>query len=353
MNDEHTAAGPVGAEPLNGTPSRRTQVLSTVAAVVAIGLIILVAQLATSPEPVPTGPQPAAIPDGPDAQELASTSPDVLTEDAVDARPPVAPPKGAAELRDAAEAAAALQPFAFTITTFNILGSNHTVPGGTAPGYAPGRIRTEWAANLLRGQGPDIVGFQELQGDQLATIQRTLGEDYVVYTPSGTGTVQTSLLWKRSVWEATWLSALTSPFMGGNRTRPMVRLRHLATGREIYVLNVHNSPRDAQGRQGERDAAVRIQIDAITTLRQDRIPVFFMGDMNEKETVFCKVTTQTDLVSSSGGSTGSPCRPPAGMRIDWIFGSPDAVFTSHRADRSPQVARITDHAVITAGVSVP
>lgn len=98
---------------------------------------------------------------------------------------------------------------------------------------------------------------------------------------------------------------------------------------------------------------MRIQVDAINTLRQDDIPVFFMGDRNEKDAVFCKVTTQTDLDSSSGGSSGSPCRPPAGMRVDWIFGSSDAEFTGHRADRSAPVARITDHAVVTAGVSVP
>ncbi len=52
------------------------------------------------------------------------------------------------------------------LTSFNILGSQHTEPGGGTPHYAPGRMRTEWAGNLLRGKNADIVSFQELQHDQ-------------------------------------------------------------------------------------------------------------------------------------------------------------------------------------------
>ena len=35
------------------------------------------------------------------------------------------------------------------VTSFNVLGSQHTAPGGAAPEFAPGRVRTDWAANLV------------------------------------------------------------------------------------------------------------------------------------------------------------------------------------------------------------
>jgi endonuclease/exonuclease/phosphatase family metal-dependent hydrolase len=161
-------------------------------------------------------------------------------------------------------------------------------------------------------------------------------------------------MWDSSVWTATYEDHITIPFMDSTRPQPIVRLQHIETGREIYVLNIHNSPRDAQGREGERDRATAIEVAAIRQLRQqDGIPVFVMGDFNEHAEAFCTITGKTDLVAAQGGTNDGTCRPPRAMRVDWIFGSTDARFSSFRMDTGAAVRRITDHAVLTSAVSVP
>lgn len=318
------------------------------AALVAIALILGIGQLASDRGESPAGDPPAGQPpeetaetDGEQPDDGDVSAARSATEEALDGRPAV--PEGAADLAKAAEEAARTRPYSFRITTFNVLGSNHTVPGGSNPGYAAGRTRIGWAAELLAGYGSEIVGFQELQGDQYAVLSAALADGFDLHTPPvGSGTMQTTLAWRRDAWEATWTSAITSPFMGGNRTRPIVRLRHRDTLRELYVINVHNSP---QGRQAERDAARAIQVEAINELRSDGLPILLIGDMNERERVCQDLGARADLRPSRGSCAGR-------MRVDWIFGSPDLTFTDHQEDRSPAVARITDHAVITAGVTV-
>jgi endonuclease/exonuclease/phosphatase family metal-dependent hydrolase len=139
---------------------------------------------------------------------------------------------------------------------------------------------------------------------------------------------------------------------------PVVRLRHRETGREIYAMNVHNSPRDRQGREDERDRAEAVEIAAVNALAEDGVPIVLMGDFNEHAEVFCRVTAQTTLVAANGGSPsenaqGGGCLPPAAMRVDWIFGSRELEFDGFRIDTTPAVRRITDHAVLSATVTVP
>ena len=118
-------------------------------------------------------------------------------------------------------------------------------------------------------------------------------------------------------------------------------------------MNVHNSPRDARGREDERDRAEAIEIATVNALAEDGIPIVLVGDFNEHAEIYCRITAQTPLVAASGGSHDGACRPPATMRVDWIFGSRELEFTGFRIDTSPTVRRITDHAVLTAAVTVP
>ncbi|MEO5851940.1 MAG: endonuclease/exonuclease/phosphatase family protein [Nocardioides sp.] len=291
-----------------------------------------------------------------EARRLARMAPEEVVAEAVEARPPVAPP-GAKELAEAAEAAAAAQPFSFVLTTFNILGSQHSAPGGAASEYADGLVRTRWAAELVASYGSDVVGFGELQADQYAEMtQAAPGFSFYPGTSLGQAGVPTNLMWRTDVWESTYQTSVTIPFVDSTRPMPIVRLRHRESGREIYVMNVHNSPKDSQGREPERDQAEAIEIAAVNELAKDGIPIFWVGDFNEHAEIFCRVTAETTLVAASGGANlGGPggCRPPAAMRVDWIFGSAGTVFTDFLIDTSPAVRRTTDHAVLTTGVTVP
>jgi endonuclease/exonuclease/phosphatase family metal-dependent hydrolase len=291
-----------------------------------------------------------------EAERLATMAPAEIAAEGVEARPPVAPP-GTKDLAEAAEGGGAARPYSFVVTTFNVLGSQHSAPGGAAERYADGGVRTRWAAGLIGSYGSDIVGFGELQPDQYAAMAALMSgpSGYTFYpgTSLGRAGVPTNVMWRSAVWEATWQGSVTIPFMDSSRPMPIVRLRHLETGRELYVMNVHNSPRDARGREAERDRAEAIEIATINELADDDVPIVVLGDFNEHAEIFCRMTAETSLVAASGGSNEGACRPPERMRVDWIFGSRGLRFEGFRIDTSPAVRRITDHAVLTTGVTVP
>lgn len=345
------------------TGSERRATLATFAGVLVLaGVVLTVNRLpAGDGEPVVAPVTPSATPTSvpsrkQEARRLATMAPEEVVAEAVEARPPVAPP-GARELAEAAEAAAAAQPFSFVLTTFNILGSQHSSPGGAASEYADGVVRTQWAAELIASYGSDVVGFGELQADQYAAMTRAApGFSFYPGTSLGQAGLPTNVMWRSDVWESTYQTSVTIPFMDSTRPMPIVRLRHRETGREIYVMNVHNSPRDAQGREPERDQAEAIEIAAVNELAKDGIPILLTGDFNEHAEIFCRITAETSLVAANGGVNlggAGGCRPPAVMRVDWIFGSAGLEFADFRVDTSPAVRRTTDHAVLTTGVTVP
>jgi len=242
-------------------------------------------------------------------------------------------------------------PFSLTYATFNILGSNHTSPGADADNFAPGRLRAEWAAQVAAGWGMDIIGFSEIQGDQLDAFLRTTGGDYSVWPGSalGGGGIPTSIVWDSARFTLVDTDYVTIPFVGQQRYMPVVRLKETATGREFFVFNAHNAPQD---RQTERNIAIASEIAKIKELRATGLPVLFGGDLNEKSTAVCKVTSQTDLTAASPMGNYDGCGGWSGMRIDWIFGSPQVDFSGYTQDRSALVSRITDHAVVVAKATI-
>ena len=242
------------------------------------------------------------------------------------------------------------------ITSFNVLGSNHTQPGGGALNYAPARIRTEWTADLLESTSADIVAFQELKADQYSQLQKTLAPTYAFYpATANTGkVVWQSVMWDTSQWDFVSAVDVSVPVIGTTRPNPMVRLKSLLTGRNIWVFNVHNSSKNTPARQRERNAAVKIEIAKIQAQRRKKIPVVFLGDMNERKVVFCKVVRQTDLKAVTGGwATKKKCVTPRSMHLDWIFVSKEFKVGSAAFERTPRVSRITDHSVLTATTSIP
>lgn len=365
--------------PRRFSPEQRTA-LATIGGVVAIVLVVVLANvvLRSGGDPAPgTSAVPSAVPstlpsaspgvgaasgstdfDAPEQYDaLTNAAPGAVAESALAERGDiVAQPTtdGSKELASAAEKiAGAGVPYSFTLATFNILGAQHTAAGGDAKGFASGRVRAGWVAGLFATYGASIVGLQEIQAEQLDALTSATGGTYSFWpgTALGGAGIPQSLAWDNRVWRPTYTGSLTIPFVGTTRPQPIVRLQHIASGREIYVLNVHNSP---NSRQSERDQALAIEVAAINELRRDGIPVFIVGDLNERDRAFCTITSRTDLLASNGGTnTGGSCRPPGAMRVDWIFGSSDAQLSGQRTDDSAAVNRITDHAFISTSVTVP
>ena len=251
----------------------------------------------------------------------------------------------------AAAAARASAPFSFKIGTFNVLGSQHTDADGPRKGYPSASVRTPAAANLVLKHGVDILGTQELQADQLRGLQARTG--MAAYPGFSWGEVETdnSILYDAGVFELVSGSRFTAPFMGRLRPQPIVRLRHLETGRELYVVNTH--PSAGEGRYlAERRRGQAALVSVVNDLKASGLPVLVTGDMNDREEFYCRVVPAAGLVAPNGGSYGSGCQPPPSpLPVDWVVGS-GVSWSGYWRDTTPVNQRTSDHFIISATANV-
>ncbi|MGZ4777256.1 MAG: endonuclease/exonuclease/phosphatase family protein [Oryzihumus sp.] len=234
----------------------------------------------------------------------------------------------------------------FTIATFNILGSQHTVRPG---GWGPGSVRARVTAKALERRGIDVMGLQEVQEDQLRVLEHHMhGYRFWPGTRLGYPGVPLQIGW--STWKFRRLHAgwIRTPFDHQHRPVPWVKLRDLRNHRTLYVVDLHNS---AGPQERSRDAATGKEVRLIRALRSHHRPVFALGDANEKREFFCKVVGKTDLRAANGGSVRhGRCRAPRHPRIDWILGSGPVRFTHYRHDKGFGVRRASDHDLVRARV---
>src|SRR5829696_8399179 len=69
----------------------------------------------------------------------------------------------------------------FRVGTFNVLGADHTAPGGNRRGWDSGIVRMDRVVGLLGEQQLDVVGFQELQPSQAQRFQELVGTSWQTY----------------------------------------------------------------------------------------------------------------------------------------------------------------------------
>ncbi len=243
---------------------------------------------------------------------------------------------------------------AFRMASFNILGSSHTGRGGHSPGMASGTQRVGGAIAILNRHAISVVGFQEFQPDQRAAFQRQ-APGWAVYPGLSLGrrAGENSVAWRADTWQLVKPGLVNIPYFNGRiRPMPYVLLRHAQTGVLAYFSTFHNPANIGGNMQQHRNEATRRQIHLFNQLERTGIPQFVTGDMNERDVYFCKVTGATPLIAAAGGSNDGGCSPPRPSQIDWIFGSPNVIFTGFVADRSPLVRRTTDHPVVVTTVAV-
>lgn len=238
-----------------------------------------------------------------------------------------------------------------TVASFNVLGSSHT--RGHAR-FASGVSRTNGVVELVRRHDVEVVGFQEMQADQLrAFLDQTSGQ-YDVYPGFTLRRLDTenSLAWDRTAWEAIEKRTVDIPYFNGNlRPMPVVKLRNLATGMTAWFVNVHNpaTNRRHPGQDGWRRKAIRMEVALMRRLSETGIPVFLTGDMNEREEAFCPITGGAPMKAARGGThENGVCRAANPTSVDWIFGHRDVGFSDYVEDRSRLVRRTSDHAMIVA-----
>ncbi len=243
----------------------------------------------------------------------------------------------------------------FTVSSFNVLGSSHTAKGGTHARYGPGPVRARNVAALVDAHQADVVGFQEMQADQLNAFMNATGYRYDAYPGFRLGRLNTenSLAWRKDTWELVSARTLSIPYFRGHpRLMPVVLLRNPETGIEVWFANFHN-PADTphwgnnsrwRAEATDREAALVNELRAST-----KLPVLLTGDMNDRAGYYCALTTRTDMHAALGGTSGTSsagCQPPGNRYVDWIFGSDDVMFTGYWEDDGPLVRRTSDHPMV-------
>jgi len=247
----------------------------------------------------------------------------------------------------------------FRVASFNVLGANHTVRGGTHPGFASGSVRTEYLTRLLDLRALDVAGLQEFQRPQFDKFMALTRGAWGVYPGNKVTNYAThnSIVWRTADWELLQARTLPIPYFGGKKVpMPYVLLRNIDSGRLVWFANFHN-PASGKRRGDQsrwRAEAARMQVALANALWNTGAPLVLTGDMNERGTYFCKMTTQAPMRSASGGSFGSgPCQPPKELRIDWVFGSNFVQFSGYDVHRGDLVRRTSDHPMIVANVTIP
>ncbi|GAA1936292.1 hypothetical protein GCM10009815_33920 [Nocardioides marmoribigeumensis] len=246
------------------------------------------------------------------------------------------------------------------VSSFNVLGSSHTAgSGGGKKGRPSGVTRAAGAARLISGNGVGIVGLQELQWDQARALTSRL-PDYAIYpgTSMGARNAENSIMWRRSMFELVESHTVTIPYFRGHpRQMPYIKLRSIANGKELWVLNVHNpaSTRQFGNNARWRKVAVQREIELVRGLRQAEpdVPVVMTGDMNDRADFFCPMVGSGLLRASNGGSAGGgSCAPPPRIQIDWIMGTPELPWSGYVVDRSALVRWSTDHPMVRAVLTI-
>ena len=241
----------------------------------------------------------------------------------------------------------------FGLATFNLLGSSHTPPGGTR---ASGPPRAGGGRQVGAPHGESGVGVQEMATDPHVAIE-SLATGWQSYPSTATSRrpKQDTVAWRTDTWSLVSARTVLSPaWLGTLQPMPYVLLRHRATGRTVYVSTFHNTvgklPRD----QASREEATRRQVALVQQLAATGVPQLLTGDMNERDTWFCRITALTGLRSATGGTNDATgCHPSRPSGIDWILGSTGIRFTGTQRDRSALVRATTDHPVLVTRVSLP
>jgi hypothetical protein len=247
------------------------------------------------------------------------------------------------------------QETSFNVVSFNALGFSHTAHGGDRRGWAPGTARMRAAVGILQAQNASVIGFQEFQGPQYATFH-AMAPDFQIYPgwSMGSQPLQNSIAWRTSDWELVKAQTIPIPYFYNHVPMPQVLLRNVHTGREIWFGNFHNPADKFHPAQGARIAATAFEAAATRGFIAAGYPVILTGDMNERESYFCRISTLAPLHGADGAYRDSAgCHNVSPTPVDWITGTTTVRFSSYLRDTSTTSRRISDHFLIKATATLP
>jgi hypothetical protein len=243
----------------------------------------------------------------------------------------------------------------FRVGTLNVLGNSHTAPGGNRKGWASGYTRMGWAWSLIEQADLSVVGFQELEDVQYNRMRALSGWDAYPGPTLDRGSIRYSIAWDPGVWELVEANSIGIPYFGGDIIRrPVIKLKNIASGREVWFFNTQNPATTASHGNNARwrAAAISIEVRLANELSADGTPVVFTGDYNDRAEAFCPLVGGTDLEAANGGGYSGGCDTPDRMDVDWLFGS-GVQWTEFVSANQGINGRVTDHPFVYAEAYIP
>ncbi|MBS2038163.1 endonuclease/exonuclease/phosphatase family protein [bacterium] len=228
----------------------------------------------------------------------------------------------------------------FNIASFNVLGASHTAGGGNKPGMRDGVDRMRGAVDSMQKHNVDIAGMQEFQGPQQAAFKK-LAPGYAMAAEK-----DNAIVWNKDKFKLVERRSVTIPYFEGHaRQMPVVQLEDRQTGKRVWVVNIHNpaDTKDHPHNAANRAKAISIEQHLMRELQSSGVPVMFVGDFNERNTV------DNDMAQAGMNSAR-----PNGARseIDWILGSRGVNFSNYSADHSTQTSGVSDHPIIVSTATI-
>lgn len=227
----------------------------------------------------------------------------------------------------------------FNVSSFNVLGSSHTNAGGNKSGMDSGVDRMRGAVAAMKSHNVDIAGMQEFQGDQQKAFQRMAPNFGVV------GEKDNAIVYNKEKFRLVEKRSFSIPYFEGNkREMPIAKLEDKATGKQMWVVNIHNpaDTKDHPHNAANRAKAIQIEQDLMRQLQATGLPVIFTGDFNDRKSVDASM----DRV---GMDSAAPNK--ARSEIDYIFGS-GVNFSNYSADHRTKSSGTSDHPIIVSTATI-
>jgi hypothetical protein len=243
----------------------------------------------------------------------------------------------------------------FNVVSFNALGYSHTAAGGDRRGWAPGNVRMRSVVGILQEQDASVVGLQEFQGPQYATFHALAPEfDFYPALSMGSQPLQNSIAWRTTDWELVRAQTTPIPYFYNPVPMPQVLLRNVHTGQEVWFGNFHNPADKFHPAQGARVAATAIEASMTRGFVADGYPVIITGDMNERDSFFCRISLSAPLHAADGAHRdASGCHTVSPEPVDWVIGTTTVSFSNYLRDTSTESRRLSDHFLIKATATLP
>jgi len=227
----------------------------------------------------------------------------------------------------------------FNVSSFNVLGSSHTAGGGNKPGMDSGVERMRGAVAAMKSHNVDIAGMQEFQGDQQAAFKRLAPNFGVV------GEKDNAIVYNKEKFRLVEKRSFSIPYFEGHkREMPIAKLEDKATGKQMWVVNIHNpaDTKDHPHNAANRAKAISIEQDLMRQLQATGLPVIFTGDFNDRQSV-------DGSMDRAGMDSAAPNK--ARSEIDYIFGS-GVNFSNYSADHRTQSSGTSDHPIVVSTATI-